>query len=290
MPVVPAAGGPYDCGGRGNTPSIVPRDLPLFLWRAGRGRLRGRAVTMAMTTIDSPLATASVRQSDQSHAPDRHTPDQSQAEAIFSPEDRRLLHECLQGLPEAWDAFVARFGGLLAFIVDRTAAQRQMSLTPADRDDLLADILLEILHHDAAVLRGFAGRSSLATYLAVVARRVAVRGMARLAEKNHGRRQLLDGHAAVESNDGQSLVADREEVELMLRGLEETEARLVRLHHLEARSYGEISRLTGMPLGSIGPTLARARQKMKLQGKLQAEEQKRSERPTDSPVTEVELG
>ena len=244
-------------------------------------------MTMTMKTTDSPLATGSVRQSDQSHAPDqRHSPDQAQAEVIFSPEDRRLIQECLQGLPEAWDAFVARFGGLLAFIVDRTAVQRRMSLTPADRDDLLADILLEILHHDAAVLRGFAGRSSLATYLAVVARRVAVRGLARMAEKNHGRRQLVDGHAAVQSNDGQTLVADREEVELMLRGLEETEARLVRLHHLEARSYGEISRLTGMPLGSIGPSLARARQKMKLQ----AEEQKRSERPTDSPVTEVELG
>lgn len=264
---------------------MVPPHLPLFLRRAGRECLRGRAVTMAMTTMDSPLPAGSVRQSASSHAPDhRHSPDRPQAEVIFSPEDRRLLQECLQGLPEAWDAFVARFGGLLAFIVDRTAAQRQMSLTPADRDDLLADILLEILHNDAAVLRGFAGRSSLATYLAVVARRVAVRGLARLAEKNHGRRQLVDGHAAVQSNDGQTLVADREEVELMLRGLEETEARLVRLHHLEARSYGEISRLTGMPLGSIGPALARARQKMKLQ----AEEQKRMGRAPGSLLTEAE--
>jgi len=246
-------------------------------------------VTMAMTTMDSPLAPGSKRHSDPGDASDhRHAPDRPrpQAEAIFAPEDRQLLHECLQGVPEAWDAFVARFGGLLAFVVDRTAAQRQMSLTPADRDDLLADILLEILHHDAAVLRGFAGRSSLATYLAVVARRVAVRCMARLAEKNHGRRQLLDGHAAVQSDDGQMLVANREEVELMLRGLEETEARLVRLHHLEARSYSEISRLTGMPLGSIGPALARARQKMKHH----AEEQKRSGRPPDGPVTDVELG
>jgi RNA polymerase sigma-70 factor (ECF subfamily) len=244
---------------------------------------------MAMTTMDSPLAAGSMRQSDHSHASDhRHSPDghRPQAETILAPEDRQLIQDCLQGLPEAWDAFVARFGGLLAFVVDRTAAQRQMTLTPADRDDLLADILLEILHHDAAVLRGFAGRSSLATYLAVVARRVAVRCLARLAEKNHGRRQLLDGHATSQSDDGQTLVADREEVESMLRGLEETEARLVRLHHLEARSYGEISRLTGMPLGSIGPALARARQKMKHH----AEGQKPSARMPESPVTEVELG
>jgi RNA polymerase sigma-70 factor (ECF subfamily) len=205
---------------------------------------------------------------------------------VFTPDDRQLLQDCLAGQPAAWDAFVARFGGLLAFVVDRTAAQRRMSLTPSDRDDLLADILLEILHHDAAVLRGFAGRSSLATYLAVVARRVAVRGLARLAEKNHGRHPFVDGHATPDGDDHQAILADREEVEVMLRGLEESEARLVRLHHLEARSYGEISRLTGMPLGSIGPTLARARQKMKLQ----AEAQRRAVHPPDGLLNEAEPG
>jgi DNA-directed RNA polymerase specialized sigma24 family protein len=58
-------------------------------------------------------------------------------------------------------------------------------------------------------------------------------------------------------------IAEREEVELMLGRLEEPEALLVRLHHLESRSYGEISRITGMPLGSIGPALSKARQKMR---------------------------
>ena len=212
-------------------------------------------MTMVLTTMDSPLPTGAVQHSDGISPP---------AKAIFLPADRQLLQECLEGLPSAWDAFVARFGGLLAYVVDRTAAQRRMSLTQADRDDLLADILLEILHHDAAVLRGFEGRSSLATYLAVVARRVAVRCLARLAEKTHGQRPLADGHEPAHGDNGQARLADREQVELMLGGLEETEARLVRLHHLEARSYGEISRLTGMPLGSIGPALARARQKMKL--------------------------
>ena len=234
-------------------------------------------MTMAVTTMDAPLSPGSVRRSSHTAPP---------AEAIFSPEDRQLIQDCLQGLPVAWDAFVARFGGLLAFIVDRTAAQRRISLTPADRDDLLADILLEILHHDAAVLRGFAGRSSLATYLAVVARRVSVRCLTKLAEKTHGRRPLSDGHQPAHGDNGQAQLADREQVEQMLRVLDETEARLVKLHHLEARSYGEISRLTGMPLGSIGPALARARQKMKLH----AGEQKRSERLPDGQITDVELG
>jgi RNA polymerase sigma-70 factor (ECF subfamily) len=205
---------------------------------------------MAVTTMDSPHASG---------------PASQPAMPLFPAGDRQLLHDCLQGQPAAWDAFVERFGGLFAFVVDRTAAQRRIPLTSADRDDLLADILLEILHHDAAVLRGFAGRSSLATYLAVVGRRVAVRGLSRLAAKTHGHRSLAHGQEPSQPDDGQARLADREQVELMLGDLEEMEARLVRLHHLEARSYGEISRITGLPLGSIGPTLARARQKMKIQ-------------------------
>lgn len=222
----------------------------------GPGMPEGNALAPGAMTMDSSLPPDSARHPAEGHPP---------AHEIFTAEDRQLLQNCLDGLPAAWDSFVARFGGLLAYVVDRTAAQRRISLTAADRDDLLADILLEILHHDAAVLRGFAGRSSLATYLAVVARRVAVRCLGRLAEKTHGRRPLAAGNEPSQGDDGQARFADREHVERMLVGLEANEAQLVRLHHLEARSYGEISRLTGMPLNSIGPTLARARQKMKLQ-------------------------
>jgi len=186
---------------------------------------------------------------------------------LFSPQDRQLLHDCLAGQPQAWDGFVERFGGLLSYVVDRTASQRHVSLSAADRDDIMADVLLAILHHDAAVLRSFAGRSSLATYLAVVARRVAVRGLSRLAEKNRGSRPLAPGTEPAGREHAEERLADREEVEVLLGQLDENEAILVRLHHLEARSYGEISRLTGMPLGSIGPALARAREKMRLQSK-----------------------
>lgn len=182
---------------------------------------------------------------------------------LFPEADQRLVQACLHGEPAAWDLFIDRFGGLLAFVIDRTAAQRHITLSRADRDDLLADVLMEILHHDAAVLRGFAGRSSLATYLCVVARRVTVRGLGRLADKRGAAHPLGTSPEPSGRDDGPARVADREEVEALLGQLDETEAQLVRLHHLESRSYGEISRITGMPLGSIGPALARAREKMR---------------------------
>jgi RNA polymerase sigma-70 factor (ECF subfamily) len=179
--------------------------------------------------------------------------------APLTAEDARLVQACLGRESGAWDAFVDRFAGLFFWIVDRTAEQRQLPLATADRDDLVAEILLECLRDDAAVLRSFAGRSSLPTYLTVIARRVAVRGLLRTLDAARGG---ADVEPAAE--DATARIADQEQVEALLGRLDAAEAQLVRLHHLEALSYGEISRLTGMPLGSIGPALSRARAKMRI--------------------------
>jgi RNA polymerase sigma-70 factor (ECF subfamily) len=38
------------------------------------------------------------------------------------------------------------------------------------------------------------------------------------------------------------------------------------MYHLEGKSYQEISRLVGIPENSVGPTLSRAREKMRRAG------------------------
>lgn len=172
------------------------------------------------------------------------------------PIEAELVAACIAGAPGAWDEFVDRFGGLLFHVADRTARQRGTTLGAADRDDAVAAVLLELLRGDAAALRAFAGRSSLATYLTVITRRVTVRHL--LAAAAGGQPAGSDL-----SHDPRPAVRDREEVEALLGSLDEDEARLVRLHHLEGRSYGEISRATGLPLGSIGPALSKARDKMR---------------------------
>ena len=182
-----------------------------------------------------------------------------------SPDDAALVEDCLRGAPHAWDRFVERFAGLFHHVVDRTCSQRRLALSAADRDDVIAEILVEVLKENAAVLRGFAGRSSLATYLAVIARRTAVRMLSH-ADANVVRVELPKTGEPAADRHAEHRRADREEIEGLMGCLEADEARLIRLHHLEARSYGEISRLTGLPLGSIGPALSRARQKMREAG------------------------
>lgn len=188
----------------------------------------------------------------------------SEASSPVSAEDRGLLDACLAGADGAWPDFIARFSGLFAFVASRSARQRGLSLSASDRDDLVADVLVACVQDDAAALRSFAGRSSLATYLTVIARRVICRRLADAVRRGPGgSSESRPRRTEPTAPDGADTAADRERVEALLKGLQADEARLVRLHHLEHRSYGEISHLTGMPLNSIGPALSRARAKMK---------------------------
>ncbi len=58
-------------------------------------------------------------------------------------------------------------------------------------------------------------------------------------------------------------LSDREQVEKMIDGLEEKEAQVVRLFHLDGKSYREISLELGIPVNTIGSALSRARAKMR---------------------------
>lgn len=180
--------------------------------------------------------------------------------------DRNLLERCLAGEPGAWRDFVDRFLGLFVHVVQHVAHARSVRLSAADIDDLCAEVFLALLADNAAVLRRFRGESSLATYLTVVARRVVVREIARrrMAEAfGH-----VDAHGAsleraqVTSAE-QARIDDREQVQRLLQHLTETDREVVRQFHLEGKSYREISSHLGIPENSIGPTLSRAREKLR---------------------------
>lgn len=179
--------------------------------------------------------------------------------------DRNLLERCLARQPRAWEDFVDRFMGLVIHVINHSAQSRSLRLSPQDREDLCAEVFLAIIRDDFAVLRHFRGQSSLATYLTVVARRVVVREMLRRQTQNHvpAATTIL---ASASQPDGRKLeqrASDREEIERLLGQLDGHEATIVRMYHLEGKTYQEISTAVGMAENSIGPTLSRARQKMR---------------------------
>ncbi len=180
--------------------------------------------------------------------------------------DRSLLERCLSRDGSAWREFVDRFAGLFIHVINHTAHARSVELGPSDVDDLCAEIFLAILADDFGVLRRFKGESSLATYLAVISRRIVVKEIIsrRMAEalghvKSHNA-NLEMAHADISEI---TRIENQELVERMLEGLSEVDATVIRQFHLEGRTYGEISESTGIPANSIGPMLSRAREKLR---------------------------
>lgn len=180
--------------------------------------------------------------------------------------DRSLLERCLSRDGSAWREFVDRFAGLFIHVINHTAHARSVELGPSDVDDLCAEIFLAILADDFGVLRRFKGESSLATYLAVISRRIVVKEIIsrRMAEalghvKSHGA-NLEMARADISEI---TRIENQELVDRMLEGLSETDATVIRQFHLEGRSYSEISESTGIPANSIGPMLSRAREKLR---------------------------
>jgi RNA polymerase sigma-70 factor, ECF subfamily len=179
--------------------------------------------------------------------------------------DRSLVERCLARAPRAWEDFVDRFMGLVIHVINHSAQCRSIRLTSQDREDLSAEVFLAIVRDDFAILRHFRGQSSLATYLTVIARRVVVRELLRRNGSN-GAGKGLSSSIGLLGGDGavtEQRVSDREEVERLLGKLDGQEATIVRMYHLEGKTYHEISTATGVSENSVGPTLSRARQKMR---------------------------
>ena len=180
---------------------------------------------------------------------------------VLSEIDRRLLQRCLASQPRAWEDFVDRFMGLVIHVINHSAQCRSVHISQEDRDDLVAEVLLACVEDDFAILRHFRGQSSFATYLTVLARRVVIRRLAGGRQATPPAKLSPDSLAVTSGVEEQ--FSNREEVERLIGELEWREARVVRMYHLEGKSYQEISSAVGLAENSVGPTLSRARSKMR---------------------------
>lgn len=179
--------------------------------------------------------------------------------------DRHLVQRCLNHEPGAWNDFVDRYLGLIYHVIHYTAHLRSFTLHPEDVEDLAAEILAQIVANEYAIFRHFAGRSSLATYLTVIARRITVHELARRAAAARNL-PLVNGEKLPEHEAPPKLEAGLdtlEEVQHLLARLPKRTRQVVRLFYLEGRSYEEISTQLHIPVNTIGPILSRAKQQLR---------------------------
>jgi RNA polymerase sigma-70 factor, ECF subfamily len=177
--------------------------------------------------------------------------------------DLKLVDQLVSGCDLAWGEFVSGYAGLVRSRVAKIAAACGLGADNALLDDLVAEVFSALLQNDCSALRAFSGRSSLATYLAVIATRVAIRKSVRLAPPP-------SPGANYEPEDQQAtpvqaaLSAEQHEyVRQLILELPDKQRSMVQLFYLEGFSYEQISARLGVPMGSVGPTLKRAEAKLK---------------------------
>ncbi len=190
--------------------------------------------------------------------------------------DRTLLQRCLQHDTGAWNDFVDRFLGLIYHVIHYTAHLRSAPLSPEEVEDIAQEVLLQVVANDYSMLKQFRGRSSLATYLTVIARRICVHQLAKLAPTRKPLPAELKRTDEDEHPRSRLGLERQEEVLKLLRRLPSKEREVVRLFYLEGRSYEEISSALNMPVNTIGPMLSRAKKRLKASanGKPKAEHPK----------------
>ena len=187
----------------------------------------------------------------------------------FTSIDRDLLKRCLNKDAGSWNDFVDRFLSLIYHVIGYTAHLRSVRVSPEDKEDIAAEVLLKIVEKEFQVLRDFRGQASLATYLTVIARRIAIRELARRQKVKESIARGDNRFDEVEAEDGPAAAKSMErleEVEKLLRKLGGREREIVRLYYLEGRTYEEISIATDVPVNTIGAVLSRARKKLRPAG------------------------
>ena len=192
----------------------------------------------------------------------------SNAPAASHRDDRLLVERLVYGDATAWATFVETHGRLVRARVADVASSFGRSRDESAIDDATAEVFAALLGNDAAALKAFAGRSSLGTYIAVIATRSATRGFARRhamvasADDCELARTTPDQH----SKDPISELIEAEQQQQLHRLLDRLPAKqrsVISLFHLSGNSYAEISETLEMPIGSIGPTLRRAEAKLR---------------------------
>ncbi len=175
--------------------------------------------------------------------------------------DRKLVNDLLSGTSGGWAVFVDRYANLIVQVIRHTAHAHSLKLTNDDVDDLTAEVFTALLERNMAAIRGFRGRSSFATYLTVIVRRVVLR---KLTQRRYlqafGHVKAHQASLAEAAEGGDRSVDAKDEVDSLMSRLPDSLRSVMESFYLHGRSYREISRLLSLPVNSIGPMITRAKE------------------------------
>ncbi len=169
----------------------------------------------------------------------------------------------------AWVEFVERFSPVVTSRICQVLAQCGTGNPASECDDVVAEVFASLLANQMAALRGFQHRSSLATWLTIIAHRTSLRAASKQRRAKtrdaHRANGFLQAETPAADNPLARLLAEesRSSVQEKLALLKAADRQVIELFHFENLGYREIAFRMGLAANSVGPRLHRAQQRLK---------------------------
>lgn len=181
-------------------------------------------------------------------------------------EDSELIRKCIEGDGEAWRRFVQRYAPPIAWSIRRFLAGRPGELVRGIAvEDLLQDCFLILCRDRFKVLRRFDGRSSLASYLQMIAvHRASSRldEQARFLRSTRPEERIPEEFSSEDPLRQLTAAEQQERFREALAKLSPRERLILNWVRGEGLSYEEVGDLLNLAPNSIGPLLGRAQARL----------------------------
>ena len=195
-------------------------------------------------------------------------------------DERQLVLRLVAGDREAWIEFVDQYQRVVFARVNHVLSQCGSQAESNDIDDVVADLFASLLANNMKMLRGFEHRSTLATWLTIIAHRMSLRAATKskrrwktneldpatgATSKQSSNQSLeqLPGDPAENPLDQLMNLESRSRIRLKLAMLKPADRQVIELFHFENLGYREIAMRMGMSENSVGPRLTRAQRRLK---------------------------
>ena len=177
------------------------------------------------------------------------------------------IEQLIQGDTVAWTQFIDHFGTLIRSRVADVAVSMGRAQDWSTIDDVTAEVFASLIANNSAALRAFRHRSSLGTYLAVIATRVARRVIGKIIgnEISVDPVDIVDPASECTATPEQSAISKEQQEQLLsfVDQLPPAWRQLVVSHYREGMTYQQISEAFNVPVGTIGTTLRRAENRLR---------------------------
>jgi RNA polymerase sigma-70 factor, ECF subfamily len=181
------------------------------------------------------------------------------------PEETDLIERCIRRSLGAWEELLGRYRDGMRRSAGITLQRVVGSASEDDVEAVVESVLVALVKDNFAVLRAFAGRSSLQGYLNAITTRIALNHLR--TERRKGWLRLRPLEAAFDAPSPEpETPSDPEKLARLRKALEQLPPRdqlILKLFHLDGAGYKEIAGLMGLSINAVSPALIRARQKIR---------------------------